>query len=58
MTNRLLRPACCAEDLRGISTTQARTLLKRQSPVRTFADWNDAAFQNLAIKYCPQSRGL
>src|SRR5207302_1603947 len=27
---------------RGISTTKAGTLLKRQIPIRTFADWTDA----------------
>ena len=27
---------------RGISTTRSGALLKRQIPIRTFADWNDA----------------
>ena len=27
---------------RGISTTEAGTLLKRQMPIRTFADWTEA----------------
>jgi hypothetical protein len=39
--NRLLRPARRAEDLHGISTTKAGALLKRQIPVRTFADWDE-----------------
>jgi site-specific recombinase XerD len=29
------------QDLRGISTTRAGTLLKQQIPVRTFAQWNE-----------------
>ncbi len=41
--DRLLRPARRAEDPHGIAPTKAGALLKRQIPVRTFADWNDAA---------------
>jgi hypothetical protein len=37
--DRLLRPYRAT--LRGLSTTRAGTLLKRQIPVRTFANWND-----------------
>jgi hypothetical protein len=41
--DRLLRRARKAGEPHGKSTTKAGTLLKRQIPVRTFADWNDAA---------------
>lgn len=30
------------QDLRGIATTRAGTLLKQQIPIRTFAQWNEA----------------
>ena len=40
--DRLLRAARRADAPHGISTTKAGTLLKRQIPVRTFADWDDA----------------
>ena len=39
----------------GISTTKAGTLLKRQIPVRTFADWDDAApgfFEADLVAHC------
>jgi hypothetical protein len=39
--DRLLRPARRAEQPHGISTTKAGALLKRQIPVRTFADWDE-----------------
>lgn len=41
--DRLLQPARTATQPRGVSTTKAGTLLKRHIPVRTFADWTDAA---------------
>jgi hypothetical protein len=40
---RLLQPARAAGQPRGISTTKAGTLLKRQIPIRTFAQWDDAS---------------
>lgn len=40
--DRLPRPARAAGQPRAISTTKAGSLLKRQIPVRTFADWDDA----------------
>jgi hypothetical protein len=40
--DRLLRQARKAGQPRGLSTTKAGTLLKRQIPVRTFADWDEA----------------
>ena len=39
--DRLLERARKLGELRGTSTTKAGTLLKRQIPVRTFADWNE-----------------
>jgi hypothetical protein len=39
--DRLLRPARRIEHPHGISTTKAGALLKRQIPVRTFADWDE-----------------
>jgi hypothetical protein len=39
--DRILRPARNRER-RGISTTRSGTLLKKQIPVRTFQDWNEA----------------
>lgn len=41
--DRLLQPARAAGQPRGLSTSKAGSLLKRQIPVRTFADWDDAA---------------
>jgi hypothetical protein len=41
--DRLLQRARKAGEPRGISTTKAGTLLKHQIPVRTVADWDDAA---------------
>lgn len=41
--DRLLQPARAAGQPRGVSTTTAGMLLKRQIPIRTFADWNDTA---------------
>jgi hypothetical protein len=41
--DRALRPYRVQErKRRGISTTKAGTLLKRQIAIRTFADWTDA----------------
>jgi hypothetical protein len=40
--DRLLRPYRGRERRRGFSTTRASSLLKRQIPVRTFADWDEA----------------
>jgi formylglycine-generating enzyme required for sulfatase activity len=39
---RKLQPARRRLKPRGLTTTRAGTLLKRQIPVRTFADWQDA----------------
>ncbi len=41
--DRLLQQARAAGHPHGVSTTKAGTLLKRQIPIRTFADWNEAA---------------
>jgi len=40
--DRLLHQARKAGQPRGLSTTKAGTLLKRQIPIRTFADWDEA----------------
>ncbi len=40
---RLLQRVRTTGQPRGVSTTKAGSLLKRQIPVRTFADWDDAA---------------
>lgn len=40
--DRLLRSARRAGDPHGITTTKAGALLKRQIPVRTFTDWDEA----------------
>ncbi len=40
--DRLLRPLRERDRLRGTSTTKPGALLKRQIPIRTFADWDDA----------------
>lgn len=39
----MLQPLRAAGQPRGVTTTKAGSLLKRQIPVRTFADWNDTA---------------
>jgi hypothetical protein len=39
--DRILRPSR-KQERRGISTTRSGTLLKKQIPVRTFQDWNEA----------------
>ena len=41
--DRLLQRIRAKGQPRGIATTKAGTLLKRQIPVRTFADWDDTA---------------
>lgn len=41
--DRLLEQARKLGAPRGVSTTKAGTLLKRQIPVRTFADWNEGS---------------
>ncbi len=41
--DRLLQRARTAGQPQGVSTTKAGTLLKRQIPIRTFADWDDMA---------------
>jgi hypothetical protein len=41
--DRLLQRARRANQPRGLATTKPGTLLKRQIPVRTFADWQDTA---------------
>lgn len=41
--DRLLQQARTAGHPHGVSTTKAGTLLKRQVPIRTFADWNESA---------------
>ena len=40
--DRALRPYRVQQKRRGVSTTKAGTLLKRQIAIRTFADWTDA----------------
>jgi len=40
---RLLAPARRAQPRRGLSTTQSGAWLKQQIPIRTFADWDEAA---------------
>jgi hypothetical protein len=40
--DRLLRPFRVRDGMRGISTTKPGALLKRQIPIRTFAEWDDA----------------
>ncbi len=41
--DRLLQHARAANQPRGIAPPKAGTLLKRQVPIRTFADWNETA---------------
>ncbi len=41
--DRLLQRARRADQPRGLATTKPGTLLKRQIPIRTFADWQDTA---------------
>jgi hypothetical protein len=53
--DRLLQHARAAPQPRGISTTKAGSLLKRQIPVRTFAEWNDASpgfFEADLVAHC------
>ena len=53
--DRLLHRARANGQPHGISTTKAGTMLKRQIPVRTFADWNDAApgfFEADLVAHC------
>jgi len=53
--DRLLQPARIAGHPHGISTTKAGSLLKRQIPVRTFADWDDATpgfFEADLVAHC------
>ena len=53
--DRLLQPVRAAGQPRGISTTKAGSLLKRQIPVRTFADWDDATpgfFEADLVAHC------
>lgn len=40
--DRCLQPARYEDPRRGLTTTKPGSLLKRQIPVRTFADWDDA----------------
>jgi hypothetical protein len=53
--DRLLQSARAAGQPHGISTTKAGSLLKRQIPVRTFADWDDATpgfFEADLVAHC------
>jgi hypothetical protein len=53
--DRLLQRARAAGQPRAISTTKAGTFLKRQIPVRTFADWDDATpgfFEADLVAHC------
>ncbi len=53
--DRLLQPIRAAGQPHGISTTKAGSLLKRQIPVRTFADWNEATpgfFEADLVAHC------
>jgi len=56
--DRLLKPIRAAGAPRGIGTTKAGGLLKRQIPVRTFADWDDHApgfFEADLVAHCGTS---
>jgi hypothetical protein len=56
--DRLLRPLRQGERKKGIGTTRAGSLLKHQIPVRTFADWDDAApgfFEADLVAHCGTS---
>jgi hypothetical protein len=53
--DRLLHRARANRQPHGISTTKAGTVLKRQIPVRTFADWDEAApgfFEADLVAHC------
>ncbi len=53
--DRLLQPARAAGQPRGVSTTKAGSLLKRQIPIRTFADWDDTTpgfFEADLVAHC------
>ncbi len=53
--DRLLQRARAHGQPHGISTTKAGTVLKRQIPVRTFADWDDTApgfFEADLVAHC------
>jgi hypothetical protein len=53
--DRLLQRARAAGQPHAVTTTKAGTLLKRQIPIRTFADWNDAApgfFEADLVAHC------
>ena len=46
------------QGMRGLSTTRAGTLLKKQIPIRTFQDWNDAQpgfFEVDVVAHCGNS---
>lgn len=56
--DRLLKPIRAAGAPRGISTTKAGALLKRQIPVRTFADWDEQVigfFEADLVAHCGTS---
>ena len=53
--DRLLQRARRADQPRGVATTKPGTLLKRQIPIRTFADWSDTApgfFEIDVVAHC------
>jgi hypothetical protein len=53
--DRILHPLRKADATRGISTTKSGVLLKKQVPVRTFADWNEAGpgfFEADLVAHC------
>ncbi len=53
--DRLLQRARAHGQPHGVSTTKTGTVLKRQIPVRTFADWDDAApgfFEADLVAHC------
>ena len=56
--DRILQPLRKAGAAKGISTTKPGILLKKQVPVRTFADWNEAGpgfFEADLVAHCGNS---
>lgn len=53
--DRILRPLRKADASKGVSTTKSGILLKKQIPVRTFADWNESGpgfFEGDLVAHC------
>lgn len=58
--DRILHPLRRNKQNRGISTTKSGTLLKKQIPVRTFADWEDKRpgfFEADLVAHCGTNMG-